>query len=56
MRYMYFGMSKGTCQDEAMLKSSPLALAIIELRLSEGIRWTGSQSVENNFLNFVAIY
>jgi len=34
-------MPKGTAWDEAMLKIKPVALAIIELHLSEGI----SQSV-----------
>ena len=38
---MYCGMPKGTSQDEAMSNSEkikPIALAVIELRLSEGIR------------------
>ena len=41
-------MTKGTCQAEAMSKSEkikPIALAIIELSLSEG---TSRQSVENS--------
>jgi len=38
---MYFGVPKGTSRDEATSNSKkikPIALAIIELRLSEGIR------------------
>ena len=44
---MYCGMPKGTSRAEAMSNSEkikPVALAVIELRLSEGI----SQSVENS--------
>ena len=40
MHYMYCGMPKDTCQAEAMSNSEklkPVALAIIELRLSKGI-------------------
>ena len=43
-------MPKGTCWAEATLNSEkikPIALAVIELRLSEGIRQAVSQSVEN---------
>jgi len=39
---------RGTSRDEAMSKSEkikPVALAIIELRLSEGIRQAGRQLV-----------
>jgi len=56
---MYCGVPKGTSRDEATSNSEkikPVALAIIELRLSEGIRqagrqlvsWLVSQSVENS--------
>ena len=44
-------MSRGTCQAEATSNSErikPVALAVIELRLSEGI----SQSVENSIIYF----
>ena len=44
---MYCGMPKGTCPAEATLDSEKIksvALAIIELHVSEGI----SQSVENS--------
>ena len=47
MHCTYCGMPKGTCQAEATSSSEkikPVALAIIELCLSEGI----SQSVENS--------
>ena len=40
MHYTYCGIPKGTCWAEAMLNSEkikPIALAVIELRLSEGI-------------------
>jgi len=40
MHCMYSGMAKGTSQAEAMLNSEkikPVALAIVELRESEGI-------------------
>jgi len=42
---MYSGMPKGTSQAEAALNSKkikPIALAIVELRESEGIRQAGS--------------
>jgi len=42
---MYSGMAKGTSQAETMSKSEkikPVALAIVELRKSEGIRQAGS--------------
>jgi len=45
---MYSGMAKGTSWAEAMLNSEkikPVALAIVELRESEGIRQTGRQLV-----------
>ena len=52
---MYCGMPKGTSRAEAMLNSEkikPIALADIELRLSEGISQSVtqpvSQSVENS--------
>ena len=44
-------MPKGTSQAEVMLNSEkikPVALAVIELRLSEGISQLLSQSVENS--------
>ena len=44
--YMYCGMPKSTSRVEAMLNSEkikPVALAIIELRLSEGIGQLVSQ-------------
>ena len=43
-------MPKGTSRAEATLnseKTKPVALAVIELRLSEGIRQPVSHSVEN---------
>jgi len=48
---MYSGMVKGTSWAEATLnneKIRPVALAIVELRESEGIRQAVSQSVENS--------
>ena len=48
---MYCGMPKGTSQAEVMSNSKlikPVALAIIELHLSESINQSGSQSVENS--------
>jgi len=45
---MYSGMAKGTSRAEAMSKSKkikPVALAIVELRESEGISQSVSQSV-----------
>jgi len=43
---MYCGVPKGTSRDEATSNSEkikPVALAVIELRLSEGIRQAGRQ-------------
>ena len=43
-------MPKGTCRAEAMSNSEkikPVALAVIEVRLSEGFSQSVSQSVEN---------
>ena len=62
MHYMYCGMPKGTSQAEATSNSEkikPVALAVIKLRLSEGISCTLSQSVTRkfcqiSFLNSVA--
>ena len=51
MHCMYCGMPKGTCRAEAMSNSEtikPIALAVIELRLSEGISQSVTQSVENS--------
>jgi len=48
---MYSGMAKGTSRAEATSngeKIKPVALAIVELRESEGIRQLASQSVENS--------
>ena len=45
VHFMYCGMPKGTSRDEATSNSEnikPEALAVIELRLSEGIRQAGS--------------
>jgi len=45
---MYCGVPKGTSRDEVMLNSEkikPVALAVIELFLSEGIRQLVSYSV-----------
>ena len=44
----YCGMPKGTCWAEVTLnseKTKPVALAVIELRLSEGISQSVTQSV-----------
>jgi len=44
-------MAKGTSRAEAALNSKKIwyiALAIVEVRESEGIRQAGSQSVENS--------
>ena len=44
-------MPKGTCRAKATLNSEkikPVALAVIELRLSEGISQPVTQSVENS--------
>jgi len=55
MHCMYSGMAKDTSRAEAMSNSEkikPVALAIVELRESEGIRQAGRQlvsySVENS--------
>ena len=51
MHCTYCGMPKGTSQAEATPNSEkikPVALAIIEPRLSEGISQSVSQSVENS--------
>jgi len=45
---MYSGMAKGTSRAKAMSNSKPVALAIVELRKSEGIRQAVGQSVENS--------
>ena len=48
---MYCGMPKGTSRAEATSNSEkikPVALAVIELCLSEGISQLLSQSVENS--------
>ena len=50
MHCTYCGMLKGTCRAEATLNSDkikPVALAVIELGLSEGISQLLTQSVEN---------
>jgi len=58
---MYYGMPKDTSQAEATLNSEkikPIALAIIELCLTEGIRQAISQSVRRKlfFLNSMATF
>ena len=48
-------MPKGTSRAEATLNSEkiePVALAVIELHLSEGISQSGIQSVENSVYTF----
>jgi len=48
---MYCGMPKGTSRAEATLNSEkikPIALAVIELCLTESIIQAGSQSEENS--------
>jgi len=58
MHCTYCGVPKGTSRAKATLSSEkikPVALAIIELRWSEGITQLVSQSVENSvkfFLKF----
>ena len=50
---MYCRMPKGTSRAEAMSNSEkikPVALAVIELRLSEGISQLLTQSVENSVI------
>ena len=52
-------MPKGKTRDEAMSNSEkikPIALAIIELCFSEGIRQAVSQSVENSIEQFKYIF
>ena len=59
-------MPKGTSRDEATSNSEkikPIALAVIELRLPEGIRWAGRQAGSKKipldnffFFNFITIY
>jgi len=49
---MYSDMAKGTSRAEVMLNSEkikPIALAIVELRESEGIRQLVSWSVSRKF-------
>jgi len=41
-------MVKGTSLAEVSEKTKPIALAIVELCLSEGISWAGSQSVSQS--------
>jgi len=57
---MYSSMAKGTSRAEAVLNSKKLAIAIVELRESKGIRQAVSQSVRNfikySFLNSVATF
>ena len=51
MHCMFCGMPKGTSQAEAMSNSEkikPVALAVIELRLSEGISQSVRQLVSRN--------
>ena len=51
MHCTYCSMPKGTSRAEATSNSEkikPVALAIIEFHLSEGIRQSVSQSVENS--------
>ena len=51
MHYTYCGMLKGTCRVEPTSNSEkikPVTLAVIELRLSEGISKSVSQAVENS--------
>ena len=53
---MYCGMPKGTCQAEVMLNSEkikPIALAVIESRLSEGISQSVTQSVIRNSIKYI---
>jgi len=48
MHSMYSGMAKGTSRAEATLngeKIKPVALVIVKLRESEGIREAGRQAV-----------
>ena len=51
MHRMYCGMPKGTCLAEAMLNSEKIkciALAVTNLRLSEDISQSVTQSLENS--------
>ena len=50
--YIHCSMPKSTSQAEAMSnseKSSPIALVVVELHLSEGIRQLVSQSISRKF-------
>jgi len=56
MHCMYSGMAKGTSQAETTSNSEiikPVALAIVELHESEGIRQAGRQVVSQSLENFV---
>ena len=48
-------MPKGTCPAEVMSNSKTVALAVIELHLSEGISQLVSQSVSQSLENSVNI-
>ena len=55
MHCAYCGIPKGTCQAEVMSNSEnikPVALAVIELCLSEGIKFSQS---EENFIEYIYI-
>jgi len=45
---MYCGMPKGLKQHQTVKKIKPVALVVVELPWSEGIRQLVSQSVENS--------
>ena len=54
--YILYGMPKGMCPAEAMLNSEkikPVALAVIKLRLSEGISLSVTQLVSRSLENSV---
>ena len=56
MHCTYCGMPKGTSRAEAMLNSEkikPVALVVIELRLSEGISQSVTQSVTQSVENSI---
>ena len=56
MHCMYCGMPKGTYRAEVTLNSEkikPVALAVIDLRLSEGISQSVGQSVSQSVENSV---
>jgi len=58
MHWNCCGWQKVTSRDEVMLNKEPIALAVIELRLSEGIRESVSQSVSRKICemrNFLKI-